>query len=413
MDHQRLYRLITEAKETLAGTLNPTPLVYSSSLSEMLGFESHLKLENLQKTGSFKGRGAYNKISSLTEDERSRGVVTVSSGNHAQGVAWASRLLGARSTVVMPSTTPIIKQVATRGYGAEVVLHGEGLAEAEELAEELAREKGFTFVHPYDDELIMAGQGTVGVEIAEELPEVDSVVVPVGGGGLISGVAAALKGAGKTVRVIGAEPAAVSSAARSIQEGRPVESLPGMTIADGVAVKGVGERPFGVIKDLVDRVATVGEDSIAAGILLFLERKKLVVEGAGAVGLAAGLEGGLEDLRGGRVVFVVSGGNIDVTALDRVLRLGLLREGRLVRFSTVVDDVPGSLASLTAVIAGLKANILYMTHQRVAVDVPVGKTRLDVIVEVEGKEHGEQVLGVLDERGYELSEGGLSGCKTS
>ncbi len=391
--------LVKEAASRMKGVLNPTPLIHSGSLSRLFGFEVRLKLENLQKTGSFKVRGAYNKISSLTDEEKSKGVITASSGNHAQGVAWAASLLGIRSLVVMPETTPIIKYMAAREYGAEVVFHGKFFDESFERAVELSGKNGMTFIPPFDDHLVMAGQGTIGLEIIEMLADFDTIIVPVGGGGLIAGIASAVKESGKKVKVIGVEAEASKSCILSLKEGRPVDGGRQATLADGIAVKRVGEKTFPIIQKYVDDVVAVSEESIAGAILKLMERKKLVVEGAGAVTIAAAMEGRLP-ASAKKAVFVLSGGNIDVTVLDRVIRLGLLKEGRIMRLSAVVSDVPGSLAKLTAEIAALKANILQVIHQRDAVDIPVGFTRLEIILEVEGREHGEKIQKMLEEKKY-------------
>lgn len=391
--------LVSEAASRIKGAVVRTPLVHSSTLSKLFGFEVWLKLECLQKTGSFKARGALNKISSLTDDEKKRGVVAASSGNHAQGVAWASSLLGVSSLVVMPEGASLVKLVATRGYGAHVVFHGENFPEAYGFAIRYAAEKGLAFIPPFDDELVIAGQGTIGLEILEDAPDVDTMVVPVGGGGLISGIASAVKQRRPGVAVIGVEAAASSSCAASLAAGRPVEVRDRPTLADGIAVKRVGEKTFGMIRRLVDGVVAVGEESIAAAILRLLERKKLMVEGAGAVGIAAAMEGKLPG-KTKKAVFVISGGNMDVTVLDRVIRQGLAKEGRILRVETVMRDVPGSLAAMTALIAGLKANILQITHHREAVDVPVDSIRLEMTLEVEGKEHAARVLDALRDRGY-------------
>ncbi|MBI5809585.1 MAG: threonine ammonia-lyase [Deltaproteobacteria bacterium] len=396
-----MFSLIKAASRKLKGIIQPTPLIFSSSFSNSFGFEVYLKLENLQKTGSFKARGAYNRLSALTDDEKARGVVTASSGNHAQGVAWASTLLGVRSTIVMPETSPMIKQVATRGYGGDVILYGRSFDESYDHATALSREKGLTFIAPYDDNLVIAGQGTIGLEIMESIPDADTVVVPIGGGGLISGIAVAVKGINKGIKVIGVEADASASCALSLKKGFPagVEKRP--TVADGIAVKRIGALTFPIIQKLVDDAVSVREDTIAAAILKFIERKKLVVEGAGAVTLAAAMEGKLP-ASAKKAVLVVSGGNIDVTALDRVIRLGLLREGRIMRLTMVLPDVPGSLAGLTAGIASLKANILHILHQREAVDLPVGSAGIEVILEVEGPVHGKNVLKGLRGKGYEV-----------
>ncbi|MBI5588550.1 MAG: threonine ammonia-lyase [Deltaproteobacteria bacterium] len=390
---------IRKASEALKGVVARTPLVSSSSLGRLYGVETHLKLENLQKTGSFKVRGAYNLISSMSAEEKIRGVITASLGNHAQGVAWAGALLGVKATVVMPETASIIKYTATRGYGAELIFHGGFFDEAYEYAKKLANDKSMTFIPPFDDELVIAGQGTVGLEILEDRPDIDTIVVPVGGGGLIAGIASAVKESGSDIKVVGVEAGASKSCMASLKAGRPVDVERASTIADGIAVKRVGEKTFPLIKKYVDDVVAVSEESIAEAILKLLERKKVVVEGAGAVPVAAAIEGKLP-ASSKKAAFVISGGNIDVTILDRVLRLGLMKEGRIVKIQTVLRDVPGSLAELTAVIAELKANILQVAHQREAEDVAVGLIRLDVILEVEGPEHAKRVLKALVEKGY-------------
>ncbi|MBI5970680.1 MAG: threonine ammonia-lyase [Deltaproteobacteria bacterium] len=378
-----MLKLIKEAAERLAPVLSATPVIFSSSLTDILGFPCHLKLENLQKTGSFKSRGAYNKIASLTPEEKTRGVVTASSGNHAQGVAWASSRLGINSTVVMPETTPINKYTATRGYGAAVVFWGASFDEAYAKAKTLAEEKNLTLIPPFDDEIIIAGQGTIGLELMSALTSFDTVIAPVGGGGLISGIACALKESGPDVKIIG------------------VKAEGDCAIADGIAVKKLGDITSPLIQRHVDSVVSVSEAAIAAAILILLERKKLVVEGAGAVTVAAALEKKLPHAPK-KAVFILSGGNIDVTTLDRVLRLGLLKEGRVVRISTNVPDRPGSLAALTSIIASCRANILRVAHERDAVDSPIGSTKLDIILEVEGREHAKRIFKTLRENGYEI-----------
>ncbi|MFZ3071844.1 MAG: threonine ammonia-lyase [Thermodesulfobacteriota bacterium] len=377
--------LIREAKAAAKDVIRPTPLVYSTSFSSLFGTDIYLKLENLQKTGSFKPRGAYNKIRSLTGEEKKRGVIAASSGNHAQGVAWAATFCGVKSTIVMPETAPITKRVATAGYGASVVSHGSSFDEACARAIGIAAEKALTFIHPFDDELVMAGQGTIGLEIIEALPDVSTVIVPVGGGGLISGIATAVKEARKNVKVIGVK-------ARSTRAGI-------VTIADGIAIKKIGERPSRVIKKYVDDILSVSDVFIAEAILKLIERKKLVVEGAGAVGLAALMEGGLRAK--GKTVIVLSGGNIDVTTLDRVIRLGLLKDGRVTRLAVEIADVSGALANLTSELAALKSNILHVIHMRDAIEVPIGRTKVELILEVEDNSHAKRIRKRLKEKGYE------------
>ncbi len=320
-------------------------------------------------------------------------------GNHAQGVAWAGSLLGIKSAIVMPETAPIIKQVAAREYGAALTLHGAFFDEAYSHAAMLAEKNNLVFIPPFEDSLVIAGQGTVGLEILSAMPDADAVIVPVGGGGLISGVASAVKGIKKNVRVIGVQAAASPSCIASLKAGRPVEVQRKATIADGIAVKRVGEMTFAIIKRLVDDVVSVEEETIASAILQFLERKKLVVEGAGAVTLSAAMEGKIpKSVK--KAVFVVSGGNIDVTMLDRVIRAGLLKEGRVMKFAALLPDVPGSLARLTADIAALKANILHIRHHREAEDVPIGATKVELILECEGPEHAQRISTELKGKGW-------------
>ncbi|MEK7880764.1 MAG: threonine ammonia-lyase [Deltaproteobacteria bacterium] len=380
--------LIREAKAAAEGVIRPTPLVYSTSFSFLFGADIYLKLENLQKTGSFKPRGAYNKIRSLTNEEKKRGVIAASSGNHAQGVAWAASFCGIKSTIVMPETAPITKRVATVGYGASVVSHGSSFDEACARAIEIARKKGLTFIHPFDDELVMAGQGTIGLEILEALPDVSTIIVPVGGGGLISGIATVVKEIRRSVKVIGVQARRKDSAS---------------TIADGIAIKKIGKKTSPVIKKYVDDILRVGEDFIAEAILKLMERKKLVVEGAGAIGLAALMEGRVRAK--GKTVIVLSGGNIDVTTLDRVIRLGLLKEGRVARIAVEIADVPGALANLTFEIAALKSNILHVTHMRDAIEVSVGRTKVELILEVEDDSHAKRIRKRLKQKGYEIDGG--------
>jgi len=304
--------------------------------------------------------------------------------------------------VVMPEGAPIVKYMAARGYGAEVVFHGSSFDDSCAYAGLIARERGLYFIPPFDDELVMAGQGTVGLEIIEAVPDADTIVVPVGGGGLIAGIATAARAIKRDVRVIGVESEASMSCVESLKAGHPVKTARQATIADGIAVKRVGDKTFPIIKELVDDVVAVGEETIAGAILKLLERKKLVVEGAGAVTIAAAMEGKLPKTAR-KIVFVLSGGNIDVTTLDRVIRAGLIKEGRLLKISTVLQDIPGSLAGLTGEIAAMKANILHVTHLREAEYLPVGLTRLEVILEVEGHEHSNRLLKTLRDRGYMVS----------
>jgi len=385
---------IRDASLRITPFVHKTPLVYSNSFSRLTGAEVFLKAENLQKTGSFKVRGAFNKIMRIHGDK----VIAASMGNHAQGVAFAAASLGKTAKIVMPVTAPIVKQEATKGYGAEVVLQGESFSEA--LAYALSQ-KDHEFIHAFDDEAVIAGQGTVGLEIDREITDVDYVVVPVGGGGLISGVAAAMKALSPKTGVVGVQTEAAPSAFVSFREKKPVERRPLPSIADGIAVGRVGEKTFEIMSEDVEDMLLVEEDAIAMSILLFLERKKLVVEGAGAVPLAA-LLGNRGRFEGKRVVLVVSGGNIDFTLIDRIIHKGLVTSGRIGVFEVTVDDVPGRLHTLTGIIAAHRANVLNVVHDRIALDLPVVKTKVVFTVETKGKGHLDEILSDLEEKGFEV-----------
>jgi threonine dehydratase len=383
---------IRDAARTIAGRVHRTPLIHSNSFSAMTGAEVFLKAENLQKTGSFKVRGAFNKLSSL----KSGSVVAASMGNHAQGVAFAASRLGMRAKIVMPATAPIVKQEATRGYGAELVFHGDSFQEALAYAQE---QKDYTFIHAFDDEKIIAGQGTIGIEVMEELQDVDIVLVPVGGGGLVSGIAVAVKALSPAAKVIGVQTASAISAYASFTGGAIQECTPCYTLADGIAVGKVGNVTFGIMKDYVDEMITVHEDSIAMAILLFMERKKLVVEGAGAVPLAAMLEN-REKFRDRRVVLIVSGGNIDFTLIDRIIHKGLVSSGRIGVFEVTVDDIPGKLHVLTGIIARHGGNIHAIEHDRLSADLSVGETRVIFTVESRGRDHLKEIMDGIRIKGF-------------
>ncbi|SMC25836.1 L-threonine ammonia-lyase [Desulfacinum hydrothermale DSM 13146] len=392
---------IQDAARVLKGRIIRTPLVFSPTLSRMFGADMYLKLENLQKTGSFKVRGATYKILKNRDRLGPHGVVAASAGNHAQGVALAARQAGVPAVIVMPVWASITKQIATRNYGAEVILHGTSLGESLEKAMALSRE-GRAFIHPFDDGDIMAGQGTLGLEILEELPDPDLVLVPVGGGGLIGGVATAVKAQRPQTQVIGVEAAVCPSASEALRTGKLVAVGGSQSIADGIAVKRLGERTFQVIRETVDRVATVDEEHIAEALLLLLERKKVLAEGAGAVPLGALLTGAVCCQKGQKVVLVISGGNVDSPLLGRVLTKGLLKSGRLMRFTVQVDDVPGSLSRLLSVVAAQGANVLHIYHDRNVPDLPLNVTRVELEVETRGFHHMEDLEKALKEAGYQL-----------
>jgi len=388
---------IEQAHRDIAELIHRTPLIHSNSLSNLSGADVYLKLENLQKTGSFKVRGAFNKLLTVKDQK----VVAASMGNHAQAVAYAAGKLGKKATIVMPETAAIVKQEATQGYGAEVILHGERFNDALDFA--LSR-KDAVFIHPFDDDAVIAGQGTAGLEIVDELKDISTVLVPVGGGGLMAGIAAAVKALSPRTQVIGVQAEAAPSACVSFGEHAVCDRTPGNTIADGIAVGRVGERTLELMGRYVDRMLTVPEDAIARAILLFLERKKLVVEGAGAVPLAALLEH-QDEFRGQRVVLVVSGGNIDFTLIDRIILKGLITSNRIGVFSVVIDDVAGSLHAVTGIIGAQRANILNVAHDRTAAEVTIGKAKVVFTVEMRGTDHLAQVFTALREKGFEVSAG--------
>jgi len=385
---------IEQAQKNIGQYIHRTPLIPSNSLSLLSGADVYLKLENLQKTGSFKVRGAFNKLVKVT-DQR---VIAASMGNHAQAVAYAARRLGKHAVIVMPETASLVKQEATKGYGAEVLLQGTQLSDALDLA--LAR-KDALFIHPFDDDDVIAGQGTIGLEIDEELHDIDAVLVPTGGGGLLAGTAAAVKALSSSTKVIGVQAASAASACVSFEAQKICERVPGPTIADGIAVGRVGERPLEIMKARVDEMLVVQEDSIARAILLFLERKKLVVEGAGAAPLAALLEHA-DRFRGKRVVLVVSGGNIDFTLVDRIILKGLVTSHRIGMISAVIDDVAGSLHAVTGILGAQRANILDVAHVRLDSSLPIGRTRVVFTVEVRGKDHLAGIFTTLRDKGYDV-----------
>ena len=391
------WEMIQQAQEAMRGVVRKTPL----DPALMLGENVYIKAENLQLTGAFKIRGAYNKIHSLRPEEAARGVIACSAGNHAQGIALSAAKLGIRSIICMPAGAPISKVEATRAYGAEVVLVPGVYDDAAREAERLAQEKGYTFAHPFEDPYVMAGQGTIGLEILEQLPETEQVVVPIGGGGLISGVAVAVKHLKPNCRVIGVEAEGAASMLASRLAGHPVELRRVATIADGIAVKKPGDLTFSLCQRYVDEIVTVGEDEIASAILALLEGQKTIAEGAGATPVAAVMFGKV-DISSKKTVCLVSGGNADVTMLSRVITKGLSKAGRLAELATKVEDKPGGLVRLAQVIAGTGANILNINHAREDRHSEVGACVVTMVLETRNKGHIQQVRQALLDNGYEL-----------
>jgi threonine dehydratase len=393
---------IRRAARSLQGRALHTPLIYSPSFSRMTGAEVYLKLENLQKTGSFKFRGATNALAVRKERIGAAGVVTASAGNHAQGLALAARDAGVPATIIMPAWASLFKQEATREYGARVILRQESLADCLATAERMAVEKGMLFVHPYDDLDVVAGQGTIGLEILEDLPRPDVVVLPIGGGGLIAGVATAIKALRPATRIVGVEAAACPSARRAFREGKPVCVDPEHSIADGITVKQVGALTFPIIQELVDDIVLVEEEQIAEAMVYLLERKKVLAEGAGATPLAALLAGAAAVEPGETVVLIITGGNVDPLILDRVLRQGFLKRGRIMRFSVCLPDEPGSLAGLLTFLNRHQANILEIHHARHGRGLPIFVSRVEIEVETRGHEHIQEIEREIAGAGYRI-----------
>lgn len=383
-----------------------SPCARSETLSKLTGTTAYLKLENLQMTGAYKERGALNKLLLLPPAERGRGLITASAGNHAQAVAYHAGRLGVAATIVMPEATPIMKVANTRAHGARVVLMGANYDEAYAEARRLEQVERLTFVHPFDDLDVIAGQGTIALEVLEQEPETDAVVVPIGGGGLVSGMAVALKALRPRAKVIGVETEVLPSMLQAVEAGKPVTIEPANTIADGIAVKRAGDLTLEHVKKYVDEIVTVSEEEIASAILYLLEREKTVVEGAGAVGVAALMQHKIRGLDGKRVVSVISGGNIDVNLVARVIERGLVKDGRLVRISVALQDKPGQLAKVSAIVANQKANVIEVHHTR-AFSYRFGDTTLQLTLETRGPDHVEEILRALRERGYHVQQMGI------
>jgi threonine dehydratase len=396
-----IWREIELAQSRIRSAIRRTPLVSSDTFSRITGKEIYLKLENLQKAGSFKIRGAYYKLSRMSPSVRKKGVVAASPGNHGQGVAFASSLLGIRSTIVMPEGASLAKQMATRSYGGVIILYGQDTDEALGYAKKLADSSGMTFIHPFDDELVIAGQGTIGLEILEEVPGVEAIIVPVGGGGLISGISTIVKKRRPKIKIIGVQSAHAPSAYLSLEKKKIVEVKVKPTLADGIALRRVGETTFPIIQKRVDEIVTVQEDEIASAILLLMERKRVVAEGAGAAPLAALLSRRWK-IQQKKIVLVISGGNIDVHLLDRIIEKGLTQTGRVIRFGVLLRDVPGALAKLCNLVAQHHANILHIVHERAAKDIPIGLSKVILVLETRDPDHIQEIKRGLREKGYSL-----------
>lgn len=393
---------IQKARETLHGVICRTGLVYSNTISEMSGNHVYLKMENLQRTGSFKLRGAYNKIANLSESDKKNGVIASSAGNHAQGVALAATTFGIKSTIVMPKHAPLSKVIATRGYGAKVILHGDVYDDAYAEAKRTQSEENSIFVHPFNDPLVMAGQGTIALELLEDLPDVEVVVVPIGGGGLISGMAVALKKLKPTIKIIGVQTKNCASMVESLAQKQvvTVDGIP--SIADGITVKTPGNLSFDICQRSVDDIVTVDEEEIASAILLLLEKVKTVAEGAGAASVAAVLNR-FSGYKNCKIAAVISGGNIDVNTMTRIINKGLVKSGRKVFFDTIISDRPGVLCQLLQLIANAGANVLAVTHSRENRDVALGYARVELELETADEEQIFTIKRLMEQRQYSVN----------
>ena len=390
---------IEAARERIGDAIHLSPCQLSHHLSERIGLPIYLKLENLQRTGSFKERGALSKLLTLTAEERSRGVIAASAGNHAQGVAFHATKLGIRSQIVMPQATPLVKVVSTRGFGAEVILHGANYDEACEEALARCTQQGLTFIHPFDDPVVISGQGTIGLELLEQVPDLEAVVVPIGGGGLISGIACALKERNPKIRVIGVEPEKLPSMLRAREAGIPITIAPQATIADGIAVRRAGDVTLPLVSRYVDEIVTVDDEEIASAILMLLEQEKTLAEGAGAAALAALLQA-KTNLRHRKTAVMVCGGNIDVTLLAKIIERGLVKDGRQLRIRVYLLDRPGALLHLTEILARERANIVETIHNRSYYGVSLAETVIDVTLETRGATHITSISHALSEAGF-------------
>ena len=388
-----------KAKKNLSKVLLETHLIYSPIFSKESGNKVFIKPENLQKTGSFKIRGAYNKISNLTDAEKKRGVIASSAGNHAQGVAYGAKESGIKAVIVMPKSTPLIKVESTKQYGAEVILHGDVYDDAYKKATELEEKEGYVFVHPFNDEDVLDGQGTIALEILEELPETDIILVPIGGGGLISGIACAAKILKPEIKIIGVEPEGAASAYEAIKENKVVELKEANTIADGTAVKKIGDLNFEYIKKYVDEIITVSDYELMEAFLLLVEKHKIIAENSGILSVAATKKLKEKDKK---VVSVISGGNIDVLMISSMINKGLIRRDRIFNFSLNIPDKPGELAKVVDLIAELGANVIKLEHNQFKNLSRFKDVELQVTVETNGSEHIKNLVQAFEEKGYEI-----------
>jgi len=395
---------VRRARELIGPLLRVTPFARSEHFSRVCGVEAYFKLENRHVTGSFKERGALHSILGLSEDERRRGVIASSAGNHAQAVAFHAARVGIPATVVMPRRTPLIKVSNTRGYGAEVVLCGDSFDEAVDHGRALEQARGLVFIHPFDDERVIAGQGTIGLELLEQQPDLEVVIVPIGGGGLISGISIAMKEMRPSIQIVGVQTAALPSMLESRRSGERRTLPPAQTIADGIAVKRPGELTLPLVERYVDDIVTVDEEEIANAILLLLEREKTVAEGAAATVLAALYNGLVPRALGRRTCMVLSGGNIDVNLISRIIERGLAKDFRRVSLEVLIEDRPGALAALLQLVAESEANVLEVHHERTSRWVDLGEVGVELTLEMRGEEHLRSLTGILVDAGLEVRD---------
>jgi threonine dehydratase len=390
---------VNAALERVRGSIYLSPCTLSDTFSQLTGNSIYLKLENLQRTGAFKERGALNKLLTLAPEERARGVIAASAGNHAQGLAYHSGRRGIHAQICMPLTTPLIKVSATKAYGAEIVLYGANYDEACEEAVRRGEQQHMTFIHPFDDDAVIAGQGTLGLELLQQHPQIEAVVVPIGGGGLIGGVACAIKETNPKVQVVGVQTTRLPSMKVAVAEGKPVTLAPAATIADGIAVRRAGDRTLPLVQKYVDEIVTVNEEEIANAVLLLLEREKMLAEGAGAAAIAAVINHKIK-MAGKKIAVLVCGGNMDVTLLSRIIERGLVKDGRLVRLRVHLPDYPGALHKVTGILANHRANIVETSYDRAYYGVNLGDTAIDITMETRGPDHIAELLSALEAGGY-------------
>lgn len=395
---------IYRASEAIKGVVSRTPFAFAPELSRQSGHRVYLKKENLQRTGAYKLRGAYNKVASLSEEERNRGIIAASAGNHAQGVAYSAQQLGIKACIVMPDSTPLLKVSGVKSYGAEVILHGNNYDEAYAHAQTYAKEHNLSFIHPFEDEEVIAGQGTVALEVLEEAKDLDAVIVPVGGGGLISGVASAVKAINPDIKVIGVNASGAPALMNSFYAKEPIDLKSVKTIADGIAVRDSSKPNLTHILETVDNFVDVDDEEIASAILFLLEQQKIIVEGAGAVGVAALMHKKLELKKDSKIAIILTGGNIDVTMLNVIIEKGLIKSGRKIKIRITLIDKPGSLMYLTELLTKLQANIVHIGYDRTSTKLSYGDASVTVDMETKGQDHKKEVLQSLTKNGYLYEE---------